>query len=221
MADGVYQFLSLVSCLILLQGTIVNLVIATSNFLSRRKLRQNALLTSATPTVIRRRKWQHQKPGAFWVKPGRTPKWWDNMVNGVCLPSEWKDNFRMSRSTFNELCDELRPLHERQSTRMRNPLSVQTQVAVTLYYLSDEGRYRKVANAFGISRSSVSIAVRNVCASITEYLGPKYIKLPANEHEVEELVSKFCVSWFSSVHWGYRWYSYSYKRTHRKCKWFH
>ena len=30
------------------------------------------------------------------------------------------------------------------------PLSVETQVAVTLYYLADEGRMGKVANVFGI-----------------------------------------------------------------------
>ena len=113
------------------------------------------------------------------------------MLNGVCLDSDWKDNFRMSRCNFEKLCDDLRPLLERRTTRMRKPLSVETQVAVTLYYLSDEGQYRKIANAFGLSRSSISIAVRKVCVSITEYLGPRYIKLPANEHEVQDLVSKF------------------------------
>ena len=49
------------------------------------------------------------------------------------------------------LCDELRPYIEKQTTRMRQPIPVETQVGITLYYLSDEGRYRKVANAFGVS----------------------------------------------------------------------
>jgi hypothetical protein len=117
------------------------------------------------------------KPRRLWLRPGRTSTWWDNMLNGVCPDSERKDNFRMSRCNFEELCDDLRPLLERHTTRMRKPLSVETQVAVTLYYLADEGRYRKVANAFGVSRSSVSIAVRKVCESITEYLGPLYYRI--------------------------------------------
>ena len=79
------------------------------------------------------------------------------------------------------------------STRMRRPISVETQMAVTLYYLSDEGRYRKVANAFGISRSSVSILVRRVCTAISEYLGPIYVHLPTSEREVQELVDQFHV----------------------------
>ena len=34
------------------------------------------------------------------------------------------------------------------------PLSLEKQVAVTLYYLADERRMRKVANAFGIGKST-------------------------------------------------------------------
>lgn len=115
------------------------------------------------------------------------------MMDNATAASEWKENFRMSHPTFMELCEDLRPLLERKSTRMRRPISVETQVAVTLYYLSDEGRYRKVANAFGISRSSVSIIVRRVCAAISEYLGPSYVRLPTSEREVQELVSQFYV----------------------------
>ena len=74
------------------------------------------------------------------------------MMDNVTVASEWKENFRMSRPAFMELCEDLRPLLKRKSTRMRRPISVETKMALTLYYLSDEGRYRKVGNAFGISR---------------------------------------------------------------------
>ncbi len=40
---------------------------------------------------------------------------------------------------------------------MRSPVDVEKQVALTLYYLSDEGRLRKTANAFGLSRSCVQL----------------------------------------------------------------
>ena len=39
---------------------------------------------------------------------------------------------------------------------MRSPINVVKKVAITLYYLRVEGRFRKTANAFGISRKSVS-----------------------------------------------------------------
>ena len=74
---------------------------------------------------------------------------------------------------------------------MRTPIEVERQVAVTLYYLSDEGRLRKTANAFGLSRSSVSVIVRRVCRAITLHLGSKYIQLPKSEDEVCDLVECF------------------------------
>ena len=89
------------------------------------------------------------------------------------------------------LCDELRPFLQRADTTMRKAIDVETQVAITLYYLADECRYRKVSNAFGVSRSTVSVIVRRVTRSISEQLGQKYIKLPATQEEVLELSSKY------------------------------
>jgi len=70
-------------------------------------------------------------------------------------------------------------------------VSVEKQVAVTLYYLSDEGRYRKVANAFGLAKCTVSVIVRRVSTVISTVLGPQYITLPKTENELEEAVQQF------------------------------
>ena len=82
---------------------------------------------------------------SFWERPGRTGVWWCNFTRNIVVPEEWRENFRMSRDSFYVLCNELRPFIERQTTHLRKPISVEKQVAVTLCYLSDEGRYRKVA----------------------------------------------------------------------------
>ena len=138
--------------------------------------------------VNKRRKRQDRR---FWVRPGRTSAWWRNFERDVVLPEEWRENFRMSKDSFMMLCNQLRPLLEKQTTSMRSPISVEKQVAVTLYYLADEGRYRKVANAFGISRAAVSLTIRRVCTVITSNLGPTYIKLPSTEEEVKLSASNF------------------------------
>ena len=66
------------------------------------------------------------------------------------------------------------------------------RVAITLYYLSsDEGRFRKTANAFGISRQSVSKVVREVCKAIAIHIGPEYIHLPTTEEDVKDLAARF------------------------------
>ena len=56
------------------------------------------------------------------------------------------------------------------------PILIERRVAVTLYYLADEGRMRKVANAFGIGKSTVLKLVRCVTMAISRLLGPQYIK---------------------------------------------
>ena len=47
------------------------------------------------------------------------------------------------------LSDELRPYIEGEMTNMRAPVDVLKKVALTLYYLNDEGRLLKTANSFG------------------------------------------------------------------------
>ena len=74
---------------------------------------------------------------------------------------------------------------------MRSAIDVEKQLAVTLYYLSDEERYCKIANAFGIGKSTVSETVRRVCRCISIVLGPDYIRLPKSEEEVCDAVANF------------------------------
>ena len=154
-------------------------------------------VNSSNQLVMRRpRKYRRQsRARRFWIKPGRTRAWWDSFANNVVPPEEWKDNFRMSRVTFFSLCETLRPHLEREKTRMRDPVEVERQVALTLYYLADEGRMRKTANAFGLSRSAVSVIVRRVCSAICEHMGPQLIRLPVTEAEVKEKTNKFFSHW--------------------------
>jgi hypothetical protein len=97
----------------------------------------------------------------------------------------------MSRASLVALSEELCPYIDGQSTTMRAPVDTVKKVAVTLYYLSDEGRLRKTANAFGLSRPTVSTVIRETCKAISIHLGPKYIKMPFTEPEAEDLVLRF------------------------------
>ena len=49
---------------------------------------------------------------------------------------DWLENFRVSRATFNYLCEQLRPLIEKETTVMRRPVSVERRVAITLWILA-------------------------------------------------------------------------------------
>ena len=66
-------------------------------------------------------------------------------------------------------------------------MKVEWQIALTFYYLSDEG-LRKTANAFGLSRPCISVIFRKVTRAISLHLGRKYIQLTVTEDVVKEKV---------------------------------
>ena len=72
------------------------------------------------------------RPRRFWVRPGRTSAWWDNFVGEIVIQEEWRENFRMSRSSLCELADQLRPYIEGRTTIMRAPVDVVKQVVVAI-----------------------------------------------------------------------------------------
>ena len=105
----------------------------------------------------------------MWERPGRSMILWNNFLNGIVAANEWRENFRMTRNTFMKLTEKLIPFLEKTTTVMREPISVETQLAITLYYLAGEGRFRKVANAFGVGKSTVSVTMdfeQNDCVPV-------------------------------------------------------
>ena len=156
----------LLCCLLVLQQITQAFMIEYRHVYNQRRL----LLTQLASTTRRSCSRRRRRPRWFWIQPGRTSLWWDNFLNGVTLREEWKENFRMSHESFYSLVNLLHPYIECQVTHMRRPVCPETQVALTLYYLSDEGRLRKVANAFGLSRPCCSIIIRRVSSAITLHL---------------------------------------------------
>lgn len=75
------------------------------------------------------------------------------------------------------------------SPRGLDVLSVEKQLAMTLYFLKDQGSLMMTANAFGVVNCTVSLVVRKVHDIITDVLGPRYIKLPNTIHKLNELVN--------------------------------
>ena len=77
-----------------------------------------------------------KKKQSCWVKKGRTLEWCNKFVNNEVPESDWKENFRMSSSSFKELCNKLKPFLQKNPTRMTAPISVEIQVVSFLYYIS-------------------------------------------------------------------------------------
>ena len=132
-----------------------------------------------------------RKPRKHWTRPGRRNDWWLSFKYNQVTPKDWHEHFRMSRESFLVLCQQLEEHLIKRNTRFRKAISVQEQLALTLYYLFDEGRLKKTANAFGLGKSTVSAIIQRVCKVITVHLTSKYIKFPKTKEEVEETSSLF------------------------------
>ena len=97
----------------------------------------------------------------------------------------------MSKQSFLVLCEKLYQHNSKNATRFQKRISMEMQVAVTMYYLSDEGRFRKAANVFKVAENTVSMIIRRVTKEISNHLANKYIKLPRRDGEFNESCSLF------------------------------
>ena len=96
----------------------------------------------------------------------------------------------MSHDTFLYLCDKLRTTIAKMDTIMRKAVSMERRVALTLWFLSTGADYRTIGHLFGVSKSTVCVVTKHVCASIVKLLLPEYIQVPTGA-ALKEVVDGF------------------------------
>jgi len=134
-----------------------------------------------------------RNPRLIWMLP-RSSSWWESVVLRNFTAHDWMQNFRMSRESFLYLCDQLKPMLEKQTTRLRAPVSVERRVAITLWFLATTAEYRTVAHLFGIARCTVCLIVHETCNAIVTKLMSVYISFPTGD-ELKEVVKGFKEKW--------------------------
>ena len=75
----------------------------------------------------------------------------------------------------------MRPLIEKQSTRLRKCISTERRVAITVWVLAKTSEFRSVTHLFGIARNTVSVIVKETCLAIIEKLLPLYVQFPSGD----------------------------------------
>ena len=88
--------------------------------------------------LLRRSSAAHLQSRSVWVKP-RNHNFLEDIA-GQWSDREWKQNFCLSRATFQFLCQQLRPRLERSHT-VRRPLSHEQRVAICLWRLGTNVEY--------------------------------------------------------------------------------
>ena len=127
----------------------------------------------------------------MWTRP-RSRTFFCNVVS-CWEDTEWKQNFRIGRSTFNFLCLQLTSVLQRREV-IRKSLSVEEKIAITLRRLGTNIEYRSIAHLFGVGVSTVCVTVQEVCNAIVNNLFQMYIKIPTGQ-SAETVVDVFLHRW--------------------------
>ena len=125
----------------------------------------------------------------IWMKERRT-HWWEHVVKSTFTSQDWLENFRMSQTTFAYLCSELQSSIEKRDTEMRRAIPTDMRVALTLWFLATGADYRTISHLFGVSKSTVCLVSKDVCAAIVESLLPQYIIFSTGA-ALKEIVDSF------------------------------
>uniref|UniRef100_A0A672GHH6 DDE Tnp4 domain-containing protein n=1 Tax=Salarias fasciatus TaxID=181472 RepID=A0A672GHH6_SALFA len=127
--------------------------------------------------------WTYQRPGNWW-----------QYVNHSWTDLEWRANFRMGRSTFNKLCDILRPWLTRHNTKYRRAVPVELRVGICIWRLATHLKYRSISHLFGVGLSTCCLIKHEVVTAINKILKPKYIRHPTAA-EMRVIVQGFRDKW--------------------------
>ncbi|KAK2991091.1 hypothetical protein RJ640_021555 [Escallonia rubra] len=125
----------------------------------------------------------------LWVKD-RSKAWWEQCNSPDFPESEFRNAFRMSKSTFNMICEELDSAVNKKDTMLRQAIPVRQRVAVCVNRLATGDPLRVVSKRFGLGISTCHKLVLEVCSAIKTVLMPKYIQWP-DENQIKEVKSAF------------------------------
>lgn len=120
----------------------------------------------------------------------RSKAWWDLCSSPEFPEEEFKKAFRMSKATFDMICEELDSAVTKKDTMLRLAIPVRQRVAVCIWRLATGEPLRLVSKRFGLGISTCHKLVLEVCAAIRNVLMPKYLQWP-NENKMSEIKNEF------------------------------
>ena len=109
----------------------------------------------------------------------------------------------MTKIDFHRLVNRARPFAREGSTKVRHDsLSLEKRLAITLYYLKDQGSMKMTANSFGVAKCTVRRVKEEIGILISENIGPSFFFSPSQKNDFFECnYLLLTVIWISSSNW--------------------
>ncbi|XP_075703518.1 uncharacterized protein LOC142683551 [Rhinoderma darwinii] len=111
----------------------------------------------------------------------RSSSRWNAVTEKAFTNFDWIESFRMRKSTFDYVCEQLRPVVQRTDADVRRAIPTEVRLAMTLWCLGSSCEYRTIENVFGVSRSTICKVVRDVCEAVVSILTPKFVFTPKGD----------------------------------------
>ena len=130
---------------------------------------------------------RRQRRALLWPHP---QNWFRSLLANPALNFLLKEHFRVTRSTFEYLCDLVRTNLQKQHRRFRSPVSVEERVGVALWRLATGNSYRSWGLQFGLGKSTA----KSICSEFEQAifnLRDRFIKFPLTIHEIRNMMEEF------------------------------
>ena len=122
-----------------------------------------------------------------WLRP---QNWFRSLLASRDLDFLWKEHFRVTRETFEYLCDLVRVILQKQHTRFRSPVSVEERVGLALWRLATGNSYRSCGLQFGLGKSTS----KNNCSEFEQAISnlkDRFIKFLLTIREIRNKMDEF------------------------------
>ncbi|KAI4335264.1 hypothetical protein L6164_013928 [Bauhinia variegata] len=125
----------------------------------------------------------------LWVKD-RSKDWWDRCNSPDFPEDEFRRSFRMSKATFEMICNKLDSAVTKKNTMLREAIPVRQRVAVCIWRLATGDPLRLVSKRFGLGISTCHKLVLEVCSAIKTVLMPEFLHWP-DEGRMKKIKEEF------------------------------
>ncbi|XP_067628084.1 uncharacterized protein [Eurosta solidaginis] len=152
------------------------------NLLIMQKLRQEQLLilTVLQQSANKRSLWKLKRESVFWEEQCQH--------NG---DEFFKKHFHMNRASFDILCSFMKGF-KRADTNYRTAIPLQKRVAISLFGLCSNEKYKAVSNLFGVGVSTAGLLLLEFCQEVWKIMSKRYInKLPPTQETLTECLEGF------------------------------
>ena len=89
----------------------------------------------------------------------------------------------------------MRPYITKKTTHLREPITTEEKLAVTLRYLATGESFNSLMYQYRIHRSTISQFIPEVCKAIYKVLAPDYMKIPSDKEEWQKIIDQTNLRW--------------------------